>query len=481
MNPPPASLLPQTAFYCAGCNEIFVAGNHICPQCNVQVDPAAKASLNDTQQLAKVVDPNATITPVIIDSRVQELEGLVGSDLHCYQIESLIGRGGMGHVYLALHNDLRRKCAIKVLCPSLVCQDTDFIDRFTNEARSSAALIHPNIVTTHAIGTADGFHFLEMEFVPGRSLQQIILEDQRMPAIRATTVIAHVAEGLSLAHQHDIVHRDLKPDNILMTPRGVPKIADFGLAKRVASTEQSSQHLAGTPYFMAPELFNGEEATPSSDVYALGVCYFYLLTGQHPFTASNFSQLIQVVQTQDVPSVRSLCDGVTFEMAECLGLMLAKSPRNRPRDAMAAVHLLQAVLGLARDIESLLQDALGGRNDVTWKRTGSLYQLDLDIEGGRAQRVYVQTSSHSPSEQLLMIYSVCGEARSEFYAEALRLNSEIPHGGIAIREIDGVEKFVVLNNYPRGTVDVEEIRLSVLEVARQADNFEFKLTGKDVY
>ena len=372
--------LPQTAYYCAGCNEIFVAGTDVCPQCSIQVDPAAKASLNETLQLPKVIDPNATIAPVVLNSRVQELEKLVGSDLHCYEIQSLLGRGGMGHVYLAIHSDLHRKCAVKVLCPSLVCQDSDFIDRFTNEARSSAALIHPNIVTTHAIGTVDGFHFLEMEYVPGRSLQKIILDDHQMPAIRATTVITQIAEGLSLAHRHNIVHRDLKPDNILMTARGIPKIADFGLAKRVASAEQTAQHLAGTPYFMAPELFNGEEATPSSDVYALGVCYYYLLTGQHPFTASTFARLIQAVQTEDVPSVRKLCPDVTFEMAECLGLMLARSPRNRPRDAMAASQLLQAVLGAARDIESLLQDALGGRSDVSWTRKGGQYQVQLSFD-----------------------------------------------------------------------------------------------------
>ena len=384
-------------------------------------------------------------------------------------------------MFLAIHTDLLRKCAVKVLCPSLVCQDSDFIDRFTNEARSSAALIHPNIVTTHAIGTVDGFHFLEMEYVPGRSLQKIILDDHQMPAIRATTVITQIAEGLSLAHRHNIVHRDLKPDNILMTARGIPKIADFGLAKRVASAEQTAQHLAGTPYFMAPELFNGEEATPSSDVYALGVCYYYLLTGQHPFTASTFARLIQAVQTEDVPSVRKLCPDVTFEMAECLGLMLARSPRNRPRDAMAASQLLQAVLGAARDIESLLQDALGGRSDVSWTRKGGQYQVQLSFEDGRKQWVYVETSPDSPSEQLLMIFSVCGEAREEFYSEALRLNSEILHGGLAIREIDGIDKFVMINNYPRGTVDVEELRVSVLEVARQADQFELKLTGEDIY
>jgi serine/threonine protein kinase len=309
----------------------------------------------------------------------------------------------------------------------------------------------------------------------------MILDYPRMPPIRATAVITRIADGLSLAHQHQIVHRDLKPDNILMTPRGIPKIADFGLAKRVATSKQTAQHLAGTPYFMAPELFNGEEASPSSDIYALGVCYYYLLTGQRPFTGGSFSQLMTAVQTQEATAVRSLCKDVTFEMAECLGLMMAKSPHNRPRDGMAVFQLLQAVLGVSRDIESLLHDAFAGQSFISWLRVGNQYQLQLNLEDGRRQRVFVETSNHVPSEQLLMIYSVCGDARAEFHAEALRLNSVIPHGGLAIREIDGVDKFIMVDNYPRGTVDVEEIRRSVMEVARRADRFELKLTGHDTH
>src|SRR5690606_29556437 len=149
------------------------------------------------------------------------------------------------------------------------------------------------IVTTHAIGEADGHHFLEMEFVRGRSLQQR-LEQGPLTPLKATSIIVQVAEGLAAAHQAGILHRDLKPDNILLADRGIPKIGDFGLAKRLIPDAQARlpDTLAGTPQFMAPELFQGEPASTASDVYSLGICYFLLLTGRLPFARRNLNELI---------------------------------------------------------------------------------------------------------------------------------------------------------------------------------------------
>jgi serine/threonine-protein kinase len=282
----------------------------------------------------------------------------------------------MGRVYLARHRDLHRRCALKVLSPRAVAGDIDFVQRFMLEGRAAAELVHPNVVTVHAIGQCDGYHFLEMEYVPGRSLQNLVDHDGALPPLRATVLAAHVAEGLSAAHRREIVHRDLKPDNVLLSEAGVPKLADFGLAKRIRTDDGvPAERLVGTPNYMAPELFTGEPGSMTSDVYALGVTYFLLLTGRLPFTGSSLAQLMYRVCHDPVPNVRAEFPDVTLEMAECLSLLLAKSPKSRPQDAIEAAQLLQAVCGQVRDIESLLQEAFRDRPHVRCTRQQTRYRV----------------------------------------------------------------------------------------------------------
>ena len=462
--------------YCPGCNEVFFSASSGCPRCGGGWLEGSLDLTANTLMLVRASD--ADDEPDALPHE-DDLDHLVGRSLDVYRCDSLIGRGGMGHVFLAHHHRLHRACALKVLSPRLVSLDTDYVQRFLTEGRSAAALNHPHIVTPHAIGESGGYHFLEMEYVRGRSLQRLVDQEGRVTPVRATALTSGIAEGLAEAHQHNIIHRDLKPDNVLLAPNGVPKIADFGLAKRVVADSRAPRKLVGTPYFMAPELFQGHAATPASDVYALGVCYFLLLTGRLPFHGKSFRELAHAATNAPIPSVRRLHDDITLEMAEALSLLLARTPGNRPQNGIGARQLLQAVLGTVPDLESLLAKAFPDRSLVSWTRNGQRYDLHLQLPGDRWQRLVVEPSDHGTTERLLLIYSVCCPARPEYFENALRLNAELSHGGVSLREIDGQSMFVMVDTYPRSTVDAEEIRRSVLEVGSRADEVEKLLTDMD--
>lgn len=320
-----------------------------------------------------------------------------------------------------------------------------------------------------------------MEFVPGRSLRQLIEDEQRLSPQRATALAARIADGLAEAHRVNIIHRDLKPDNVLLTLHGVPKLADFGLAKRIRRGGESvlPDGLCGTPHYMAPELFQGIDAGPATDVYALGVTYYLMLTGRLPYPGNTLNMVMGSALNEPIPNIRRIVPEISLEIAECLNLMLDKNPSNRPPDGIQAAQLLQAILGQARDIDVLLAEAFKDDARVQWARDGQRHRITVQLGGGRQQIVHAEASSHAAAEKLLLIYSTCCDPQPAFFEQALRLNSEMNHGSVAIREIDGRSRFVVVDTYPRGTVDAEEIRRSVHEVARRADAIEKLLTGMD--
>ena len=422
-----------------------------------------------------------SVESVSTDIELDELL-LPGQILSIYNCEKLLGRGGMGVVYLARNTSLQRLCALKLLSPRRIQTEIDYVARFENEGRAAAALVHPNVVTTHAIGRVDDFHFLEMEYVAGNSLQHEIDTQGAIGPIRSTTMAVGIASGLAMAHRLGIIHRDLKPDNILVTPGGVPKIVDFGLAKRVVGADVDGHALAGTPYFMAPELFEGQPATTATDVYALGVCYYLMLTGRYPFEGDCVNSLMKSILTAKYTSVRRINDSIPLDVAECVALLLNREPDHRPRDGGAASHLLQAVLGSSRDLDNLVYDAFNGLPNIRWARgdNDEGFRVTLSLRGDRTQIVYIENSEHAAGDRLLMIYSLCCPATPDFYEDALRLNAVVNHGGISIRDIDGKSWFVMVDTFPRATVSGEEIRRSAIELGSRADFVEERLTGRDL-
>ncbi len=465
-------------YFCVGCNMRFAANaSSSCPRCSVAVDSGLTVASLPTQLFKSgPLNDETTGSP-----DVESLNHLIGRELHVYQCRSLLGRGGMGWVYLARHRDLGRECALKILSPKLAERDPNYLKHFWNEGRAAASLTHPHIITIHAVGQADGHHFLEMEFVRGQSLQQL-LDQAPLSPLKATSIICQIAHGLAAAHQAGILHRDLKPDNILLTHRGFAKIGDFGLAKRLhpSSVDMMPETIAGTPHFMAPELFQGSPATTASDVYSLGICYFLLLTGRLPFPHRSLNELVTAAQSEPLPNLSHLCEGTTREMIDCLNALTARSPANRPQSGLEAHFLLDAVLGHLRDIETLIHDAFDPTPGVTWTRQLNQFRLQVPLPDGRGQTVYIESSDHASQHRLLTIFSTCCPVQPHYFEQALRLNHEISHGGIAIRDLDGQSFFVMVDTYPSATVDAEEIRQSVFEIARQADSVEHRLTGRDV-
>jgi serine/threonine-protein kinase len=206
--------------------------------------------------------------------------------------------------------------------------------------------------------------------------------------------------------------------------------------------------------------------------------YFEMLTGMLPFARDTLNALMTAVISESAPDLRSLRHDIPLEMAECLNLLLDKSPANRPADAVAALQLLEAVLGHLRDFDSLLHEALDDEPGVAWRQVGEEYEVRVLLDEGRSQRVAIRASSGSLDGDVLL-YSVCCAAQPDFYEQALRLNLEIVHGALAVQDLNGAPHFVVVNSFPVSTIDAEEIRRSVRDLAVHADSVEQRLTNTD--
>src|SRR5262249_49975582 len=217
-----------------------------------------------------------------------------------YEVQEVLGRGGMGVVYKAWHRRLHRPVAVKMLLAGAYAQPQE-LERFLREAETVAGLHHANLVQVYDMGDLDSRPYFTMEYVEGGSLAQK-LAGAPQPADQAAALVAALAEAIQVAHQSGIVHRDLKPANILLTADGTPKVTDFGLARRLDRGGLTLTGVpVGTPSYMAPEQGrgNGDAIGPAADVYALGAILYELLTGRPPFRAESAATTLQQVLAED--------------------------------------------------------------------------------------------------------------------------------------------------------------------------------------
>jgi serine/threonine protein kinase len=246
-----------------------------------------------------------------------------------YEIQGLIGRGGMATVYLGREVALDRSVAIKVLAPHLM-RSSGMAERFKREARVAAGLSHRNIIPIHAVKESGPLICLVMKRLTGRSLDALIDRRNPLPLAVVQIIINDVAAGLDFAHQHGIVHRDVKPANILVDSTGEVVVTDFGIAKaREADSLTASGSTIGTPAYMSPEQAMGKRATGASDQYALGAVAYELLTGRMPFIADTAMGLMYQHTHTPAEPVTTLRPDIPEGVSDAILRMLAKDPAER--------------------------------------------------------------------------------------------------------------------------------------------------------
>lgn len=277
-----------------------------------------------------------------------------------FRIEKKLGQGGMGTVFLATQVSLDRKVALKTLSPELAKKE-DFVKRFLREARSMARLQHPNVVQVYAADSASGVNYAAIEYIDGRSMQGWMNELKQLSVGDALHVVLVCADALKHAHDENMIHRDIKPDNILVTSKGVVKVADFGLAKAIdedVSMTQSGTGL-GTPLYMAPEQArNAKHVDKRSDIYALGSTLYYFLTGKLPFTGENTLELIVAKEKGSFTHARKLNPQVSERLDLMIDKMLMKDPNHRYGDCGDIIRDLGG-LGIANPALTFIESAGG--------------------------------------------------------------------------------------------------------------------------
>ncbi len=272
---------------------------------------------------------------------------LIGSKLGNYRIEKLLGRGRMGMVFLARDEALLRHVAVKVLAWSLAdAKNQDPEAWLLSEARNIARVSHPAVIQVHGVAKHGAHAYIAMEYVDGVSAEQVLKEKGPFEPGLATEILLQIAGALQAAHEGGVIHRDVKPANILIRGDGTAKLGDFGMAihRRGPSAAATGHPQVGTPLYTAPEIWGGAEATPATDLYALGATYHHLLTGHPPFEAEDLPSLIQAHLHQRPPRLAWIASRLPEGCAQLVERCLAKSPAERVASAQALAWMARGAL-----------------------------------------------------------------------------------------------------------------------------------------
>jgi serine/threonine-protein kinase len=267
-----------------------------------------------------------------------------------YELEELVGTGGMSSVFRAHDRQLDRRVAIKILHEHYA-QDPEYLERFRREARAVARMSHPNIVTVIDRGDDGGRQYIVFEYVDGENLKELVLRSGRLPVRQALELALAIADGLSFAHQQGLVHRDVKPQNILLNSEGEVKVTDFGIARSLHVDHGVTQTgtVLGTGEYLSPEQASGKQVSPATDVYSLGVVLWELLAGDVPFTGENFVAVALRHVNEPPPHLRERRTDVPPRLDAAVQRALANDPARR----------FPSMTAFAKELRTCLAEAEG--------------------------------------------------------------------------------------------------------------------------
>ena len=302
-----------------------------CPKCQ-KANTVALGAEVEQYTCTSCGSENSLVETGPVEAAVDPLIGAVISE--CKIMEKL-GEGGFGAVYKAFDQNLQRPVALKVMLQSLT-SNQEFVQKFIREAITAAQLNHPNIVAIHKVGRDEkrGIHYLIMELLDGKTLENVVHDRGVLKPEEAVPFMLQASEALAAAHDKKIVHRDIKPENIMVDKRGVVKIMDFGLAK-VVQPDMKSTKVMGTPHYMSPEQFEGKQVDGRTDIYSLGVTFYYILSRARPYEGTNTVQIIYSILTSDPRSLLDANPTAPSELWTVIQKMIAKKPEERYLDFRA--------------------------------------------------------------------------------------------------------------------------------------------------
>lgn len=315
-----------------------------CPDCKIQLVGDIEEEKEKKEEL-RLYGAAKGLTFKVGEEKEDDLCGKRVGD---YNIQKLLGAGAMGVVYKAEQIKLRRTVAIKMLSESL-CGDTFYIKRFMVEARSAAQLNHPNILQIYDADSYEGRFFFAMEYLKGNSIGEILDRMNKIPLENAVDIVLQIAKALTETYEHKIVHRDIKPDNIMLTPKGIAKLADLGLAKSnidYAKEMESAESgmIMGTPYYAPPEqIKNTKEVDTRADIYSLGASFYRMITGVIPFFHHDPRVVLRKVTVDTLPLASEIDNTIPHSIAWVISKMLEKKPKDRFQTPEELIDILEGI------------------------------------------------------------------------------------------------------------------------------------------
>src|SRR3954463_14475829 len=257
-----------------------------------------------------------------------------------YRIDRRIGSGGMADVYCAADSQLGRDVAIKMLHRRFA-RDQEFVERFRREASAAAGLQHPNVVSVFDRGEYDGTYYIAMEYLPGKTLKEVLREEAPLDQLRAIDYAIQILQAAAFAHRRGIIHRDFKPHNVMVGPDGRLKVTDFGIARAGASEMTETGSIMGTAQYLSPEQAQGQRVGAQSDLYSIGVVLYEMLTGRVPFTGESAVSIALKHVSEEPPALRALRPDVHPRLEQAVGRARLKAPAQRYASADEFIAALE--------------------------------------------------------------------------------------------------------------------------------------------